>query len=166
MTGRGDARTFQALRRFAMPKLSLLWATLLASALGMTVLTAAPAPFYPKDNEAVTVTESYLVGTWEVVCGPYRSVVTFHRDGRYFGRRDGREYAGKWRVLWGGLFIEESVVGEETRYKFRVVLFVASGRQQFVASLLSQSQLVSMGKDGPKDTFFRRLREPSRNGRR
>jgi hypothetical protein len=167
MTGRGIERVF---RRVAMMKPSLLWASLLAAAWGPPFLPAAPAPFYPKDAYVGAVNESYLVGTWEVVCGEYRSVVTFHRDGRYFCRRDGREYVGKWKLYSGRylglLIIEESASGKETPIKFRVRCQVASGMQGFVGSLSPAGEQVSMGLAGLKDAVFRRQRESSRNGRR
>src|SRR5438046_6428165 len=94
----------------AMTTRLLLGAAVLAASCGPAFLPAAPAPFYPRDGE-VAVSESYLVGTWEVVYGKHKSVATFHPDGKYTCRRDGQEYVGTWLFLRGSLRIEESVPG-------------------------------------------------------
>jgi hypothetical protein len=149
-----------------MTKFPLLGATLFVALCGPARLAAAPAPFYPKDAYVGPVNETSLVGTWEVVCGPYRSVVTFHRDGRYFGRRDGREYSGTWKMERTAIRIEESVSGEEAPSRFWVGILVASGRQKFVGTLVNRGKFVSMGLSVAKDTVFSRVRSYSRDDRR
>ena len=141
-----------------MLRFFLLCSTLFAVSGGPAVLTAAPAPFQPKDDEVVQVNESYLIGSWEVTCGGSKSRITFCQDGRYFCQRGGREFDGKWKFATSTVRVEESIEKGGKPGGFDVWLPKTSVRAEVTGVVFPNGQEISLKGRGK----CQRMNEPAK----